>query len=453
LRISTFHLLVCIFYCVVPELADAQSPLPKNPQVEAILREISEANLRRSVETLVGFGTRHSLSDTVSATRGIGAARRWIKADFERYAQQAHGRMDVAYDDAIVPPSTRVPHPLRIVNVIATLHPISPVDSMRVLIVSAHYDSRAGNPLDSVGAAPGADDDASGVAIVLELARVLSTRNVATAIKFVAFAGEEQGLLGSTSLAERAKQERWNVAGVFNNDIVGGSVGGDGARETNAVRVFSEAYAPADSGEPFRRRNMLGLENDGPSRSLARYVRMTGETYLPSFHVRTIYRRDRFLRGGDHSPFHERGFAAVRFTEAKENFAHQHQDVRSANDTSYGDLTAFMDFAYCASIARANAAALATLAFAPFAPARATIVTRNLEYGSTFRWTRSKSPSASGYRVWCRETDAPAWQKFTFTADTSITLPISKDDFIFGIQSADSAGNGSMIVTPLPGRD
>lgn len=409
--------------------------------------------MRRSVETLVGFGTRHSLSDTVSATRGIGAARRWIKSEFERYAQQARGRMDVAYDDAIVPPSTRVPHPLKIVNVIATLQPLSPIDSSRYLIVSAHYDSRASNPLDSVGAAPGADDDASGVAIVLELARVLSTRSVSTAIKFVAFAGEEQGLLGSTSLAERAKQERWNIIGVFNNDIVGGSLGGDGIREFNTARVFSEAYAPPDSGETFRRRNMLGLENDGPSRSLARYIRMAGEVYIPSFHVRTVYRRDRFLRGGDHSPFHERGYPAVRFTEARENFAHQHQDVRTSNDTSYGDLTGFMDFGYCANIARVNGAALAALAFAPIQPARATIVTRNLEYGSTLHWTRSKSPSTAGYRVWCRETDAPAWQKYTFTPDTSITLTFSKDNFIFGIQSADSAGNGSMIVIPMPRRD
>jgi hypothetical protein len=434
-------------------LAVAQSPLPKNPQIEKILGEISEGNLRRNVETLVGFGTRHSLSDTVSATRGIGAARRWIKGEFERYAKQAGGRMDVAFDNAIVPPSPRVPHPLTIVNVIATLRPVSPIDSSRVLIISAHYDSRAGNALDSVSAAPGADDDASGVAIVLELARVLSTRNVATAIKFVAFAGEEQGLFGSTALAGRAKEERWNITGVFNNDIVGSSVGGDGGREEHVVRVFSEAYAPPDSGDTFRRRNVLGLENDGPSRSLARYIRMTAETYLPSFRVNTVYRRDRFLRGGDHSPFHERGYPAVRFTEAKENFAHQHQDVRTANDTSYGDLKEYMNFEYCAQIARVNAAALASLAFAPYAPERATILTRNLEYGSTFHWTRSRSTSTAGYRVWSRETDSPVWQKFSFTADTSITLPLSKDDFLFGIQATDNAGNGSMIVIPLPGRD
>jgi hypothetical protein len=428
----------------------AQEPPAKNPFIEKIVSEISAANMRTAVEKLVSFGTRHSLSDTLSSTYGIGAARHWIKSEFERYAQSSNGRMKVEFLESTVPSSQRIPYPAKIVNVTATLEPKHQDPSRRMLVVSGHYDSRCSNVLDSVKAAPGANDDASGTALVLELARVFSKYEFNTTIIFVAFAGEEEGLLGSTQFAETAKQERWNIQAVLNNDIVGNTHGGGGEIESSYVRVFSEAYNPLDTGVTFRHRNTLGLENDGTARSLARYIKETEERYVPNFEVRLIYRRDRFLRGGDHLPFHERGFPAVRFTEAKENFNHQHQDVRTEDGTTYGDLPEFMSFEYCANIARINAATLASLALAPTQPANVKIVTSHLEYLTTLHWNKNPEPYAAGYRVRYRETTSSQWQNSIYTADTSLTLKISKDDFLFGVQSVDKEGNASPVSIPLP---
>ncbi|HEV8538040.1 MAG TPA: M28 family metallopeptidase [Bacteroidota bacterium] len=451
------NILLLLFLC---DSLDSQQVGKKNPVIEEIVGQISADNLRHHVQALVGFKTRHTLSDTTSSTSGIGAARRWIKSEFDRSAASSEGRMSVEFQEFTAPPSQRIPRPAKIVNVIATIAPSRTTTNLgaegahanRVFILSGHYDSRASNALDSTGNAPGANDDGSGTAIVLELARAFSKYEFESAIKFVAFAGEEQGLIGSTHLAEVAKEQGWNIQAVLNNDIVGNALGGNGETESGYVRLFSEAYSAADTGAIFRQRNSLGLENDGASRLLARYVEEVAEMYVPNFAVRLIYRRDRFLRGGDHIPFDDRGFAAVRFTVAKENFDQQHQDVRSENGKSYGDLPEYMDFSYCANIARANAAALASLALAPEAPSNVRILTKGLQYDTEVRWRINPEHDLSGYIVKYRETTSPSWQHSIFTSDTTATLKVSKDDYLFAVQAVDKDGNPSLPSIPIPGR-
>ncbi|MBI3006418.1 MAG: M28 family peptidase [Ignavibacteriales bacterium] len=435
-------------------VAFSQKPPQKNSLVEKVVSEISAKNIRAIVEKIAAFDTRHTLSDTLSDTRGIGAARRWIKSEFEKYADMSEGRMLVEFFETIVPPSNRVPSPAKIVNVVATLSPEPTHHPMpdRVLVVSGHYDSRASNPLDSVSAAPGANDDGSGTAVVLELARVMSKYRFDATVVFMAVAGEEQGLLGSAAWAEMAKQKGWNVEAVLNNDIVGNSKGGDGTRENKYVRVFSEAFSPLDTGSVFRQRISLGHENDGGSRTLARYVKETGELYQKSFGVRMVYRLDRFLRGGDHRPFHERGFRAVRFSEVKENYDHQHQDVRIEGGKEYGDLPKFMDFEYCAKVAKVNGAALASLAWGPAPPSKVGLVTRQLGYETTLCWNKNKEPDIEGYVVRYRKTSDPTWQSAVFTKDTTLTLRVSKDEHLFGVQAVDMEGNRSLVTLPTPVR-
>ncbi|MGB2868319.1 MAG: M28 family peptidase [Bacteroidota bacterium] len=430
----------------------SQKPPEMNSAIQRMVSEVSAANIQVTVEKLAGFGTRHTLSDTVSNERGIGAARRWIKAEFERFAAQSSGRMTVEFHVTMVPSSSRVPNPTKIVNVVATLHPDHRVVPERILLVSGHYDSRASNPMDSRSDAPGANDDGSGTAVVLELARVLSKVPVEATVVFAAFAGEEQGLLGSTAWAVKAAQRNLNIEGVLNNDIVGGIEGGDGSVESTYVRVFSEAYSPVDTGTTFRRRNSLGLENDGPSRSLARYIKETNQQYSVKLGVHLIYRRDRFPRGGDHSPFHERGYAAVRFSVARENYDWQHQNVRTESRRKFGDRVEFTNAEYCANVARVNLATLASLALAPAAPTDVNVLTAELGYGTDLRWKANKEPDLAGYYIRYRDTDKPEWEGRFFTADTTAHLAISKDDYLFGIQAVDREGNASLPVIPAPAR-
>lgn len=430
-------------------IASAQPP-GKNPRVESLVREVSSANLKSIVERLTGFGTRHTLSDTMSANRGIGAARRWIASEFNRYARTSGGRMTVGFHETLVPPSGRVSTPTSVVNVVATLRSRAFPD--RILVIGGHYDTRAGNPMDSTSDAPGANDDGSGTAVVMELARIMAPHEFDATVVFIAFAGEEQGLLGAAAWAETARQNEWNVEAMLNNDIVGNSLGGDGVSESRYVRLFSEAFSPLDTGSVFRSRNSLGLENDGPSRALARWIDETAALYVPSFDVKMINRRDRFLRGGDHSAFHMQGYPAVRFSVARENYDWQHQDVRIENGKQYGDLVQFMDFEYCANVARVNLAALAGLALAPAPPAGVGIVTSNLEYKTTLRWNRGKEPDLAGYFVRYRETTSSVWQHREFVDDTTMTLNVLKDDYVFGVQAVDREGNAGLIVTPRPVR-
>lgn len=443
-----FTLLVCI----IPFVLSAQEPALKNQAVESIVKEVSTDNLRKLVEKLASFGTRHTLSDTVSATRGIGAARRWIKSEFERYAEASEGRMSVVFHETVVPPSARIPASTNVVNVVATLTPEPTHHRMpkRVLVVGGHYDSRASDPMDAVSDAPGANDDGSGTALVMELARIFSKRKLEATVVFIAFAGEEQGLLGAAAWAEMAKQNGWNVEAMFNNDMVGNSRSGTGKREPSYVRLFSEAFSPVDTGVVFRQRNSLGHENDGGSRSLARYIKEVAERYHPQFGVKLIYRLDRFLRGGDHRPFHERGFRAVRFCDALENYDWQHQNVRIEGGRAYGDLPKFMDFEYLTNVTKVNAAALATLALAPAPPTRVDLMTAQLGYDTVLRWTKNQEPDVAGYFVRYRETSSPTWHGAVFTSDTTMTLTQSKDDYLFGVQAVDRDGNVSLVTLPRP---
>ncbi len=434
-------------------VAQPETPT-KDPRIEQIVRAVSPDHIRATIEKLVSFGTRQTLSDASDPNHGIGAARRWIRSEFERYAADSHGRMTVAYDEFTQPISPRINRPTTIANVVATLRPSdeSMPAARQTVIISGHYDSRVTDVMDSVSNAPGADDDGSGAALVLELARVLSNADVKATVVFICFAGEEQGLYGSQHYADAAAKQGMPIEAVLNNDIVGAIRGGDGQVDSTTVRVFSQALSPLDTGNVLRRVNMLGLENDGPSRSLARYCKEVGERYVPHFTVRLIYRADRFLRGGDHMSFHQHGFAAVRFSESREDFHHQHQDVRTEGGVAYGDLLKFINPRYCATIARVNAAVAASIALAPPRPADAGMVVSGLGYGTTLRWNADRTNDVAGYFVRWRETDASRWQHSLFTADTTAALKESKDDFLFGIQAVNTHGDASLYSVPMPVR-
>src|SRR5687768_6560670 len=330
-----------------------------NRQIARIVAEIDAGNIEKSIRTLVSFGTRNTLSDQNNPTRGIGAARDWLYAEFSKVAAHSGGRMTVEkqsyLQEAQPPPRGRVPTPTVITNVVATLRGTQPAATDRMYVVSGHYDSMCSSATNATCDAPGANDDASGTAAVLEMARVMAKHDFDATIVFMAVAGEEQSLLGSTYFAQQAKLKGLNVDGMFTNDIIGNSLGGNGVRDAGTVRVFSEGV-PSDETAPeaVTRRN-VGGENDSPSRQLARFIKETSERYVRGMRVMMIYRRDRYGRGGDHIPFLERGFPAVRFTEPNEDYKHQHQNVRVENGVQYGDLPQFVDFKYVANVARVNA--------------------------------------------------------------------------------------------------
>jgi hypothetical protein len=421
--------------------------------IDAVVRDISPQRIRSHVEKLVSFGTRHTMSETESNTRGIGAARRWIKAELERCGAAAGGRLQVAYDSHVHPVMARLSKPTEIVNVVATL-PGTQVESKdRIYVVSGHYDSIVSDVMNAKDDAPGANDDASGTAAVMELACTMAKHRFDATLVFMAVAAEEQGLLGAENWAKLAKQNNWNVAGMFDNDIIGNSRSDEGKIDDTQVRLFAEGIPSKDIPDALRPLIATGGENDTPTRNLARYVKEIGERYVPNFKVRIVNRRDRYLRGGDHIPFLERGFAAVRFTENAEDFSHQHQDLRTENGKQYGDLPAFMDFNYAAQVARVNASALASLALAPAAPREVKVITRNLTNKTDLAWAANGEPDLAGYRVVWRETTAPDWQGAVFIGNvTSYTSALSKDNVFFGVQAVDRDGNLSPATYPLPGR-
>ncbi len=443
---------VILFVLVCSPLVSQQPP-KKSKEVEKIVAEVSKADLMSFDKRLVGFGTRHTMSDTVSETRGIGAARRWIFSEFQKDAAQSNGRMTVEFQEGMSPTGPRTPVATKIVNVAAILHPSSQAPgSDRMFLVSGHYDSRASEANDTQSDAPGANDDGSGATAVLELAKVFSKFDFRATIVFVTFAGEEQGLYGSTQWAEMAKQQGLHLEGVLNNDMIGNTLSGDGSRETKVVRLYAEALSPQDTGSVLRRMDFLGLTNDGPSMTLGRYVQETGESYVPGHVIRMIYRRDRFLRGGDQSPFHDKGFAAIRLVDAKENYEHQHQNVRVERGIQYGDLPQFVDYDYLEKNAKVNAAALASLALAPEAPRNAGIVVSALAYDTRLRWDKNRESDLAGYYVRYRASAAAQWEGKVFTADTTIDLKLSKDDYLFGVQAVDKQGNASLVSLPVPVR-
>jgi hypothetical protein len=441
------------FLLAATAIASASTVPAPNPQIAGVVKEISAKNIEASIRKLVSFGTRHTLSETTSETRGIGAARRWLQSEFARYSKDAGGRLQVTMDEFTQAPGERNPQPVQVVNVVATLPGEQPESRDRIYVVSGHYDSRVSDPLNATADAPGANDDASGVAAVLEMARVMSKQKWDATLVFMAVAGEEQGLFGSTHWANNAKEKNWNVAGMITNDIIGSSHAEDGRVDNQHVRLFAEGVpALNEMPDAWRRQLQTGGENDSAARELARFIKTTGERYVSGMTVNLIYRKDRYLRGGDHSPFLAAGFPAVRMTEPNEDFRHQHQNVRKENGIQFGDLPEFDDFAYIAQVARINAASLGALALAPAMPAEVEVETKELTNDTTLHWEASREPDVAGYEVLWRETTSPLWQHATSTGNvTRYAVPkISKDNFLFGVAAVDRDGNRSPAVYPVP---
>jgi len=434
---------------------DAQlQRLPRDPQIQTMLAEIDARQVENTVRALVGFKTRHSLSDTTSERDGIGAARRWIKAQFDRYSRESGGRLVVAFEETrIERTSERVLKPFNLVNVTATLRGSDREARNRVFIISGHYDSRALDVNDATSPAPGANDDASGTALVMELARVMSKYQFDATIVFACVAGEEQGLLGAAALAERARAENWQVNGMFTDDIVGNTHGGNGVHDDTRVRLFSEGIVTSETPIQLQARQSVGGENDGPSRQLARYIRETARQYVKNFDVTLIFRRDRYGRSGDHVPFLRQGYPAVRFTEPNEDFARQHQNVGTRNGHEYGDVIDYVDFSYIANVARVNGAALANLARAP-APPHSVAIDPAPSYDTTLSWQPGEQTGVAGYAVLVRDTTSPTWQRRIDVGHaTSVTLAaMSKDDLMFAVEAYDSDGHRSTPTAPLPRR-
>ena len=434
--------------------ANSQTIIQKDTVIENMINEVSKDSLLSYIQNLVNFGTRNTLSTQTSSTKGIGAARNYVLQKFQSFAKQSGGRLTAFIDTTTLQPDgRRVDRSIVLGNVVATLKGTNANDN-RVLIISGHLDSRRTNVMDSVNDAPGADDDASGVAALIECARIMSKRSFSSTVIFVAVSGEEQGLLGSTFMAEKAKQNNWNVEAVLNNDIVGSN----NSNETNIinntqVRVFSEALSTEDTGRALQRIRFYGLENDGKSRQLARYVKETGERYVDNLEVKMIYRTDRYLRGGDHLPYIERGYAGVRITEANENFTHQHQDIRMENGIQYGDLVQYIDPEYLSKTTSLNLCSLANLAKAPSSPQQFEMDVKDLTNFSTLHWQKPAIGNAKGYYVLIRETTSPVWQKKIYTEQTEIKLPYSKDNYFFGVQAISDDGNESLAVVPTPSRN
>lgn len=434
--------------------ATAQTTIiKKDPVIKNMVEEVSAKNLESSVRKLVSFGTRHTLSDTLSKTTGIGAARNWIKSEFEKYSVASGGKLKVEFDTFIQPADgRRVPKDAVLKNVIATLPGTDPADN-RIFIVSGHYDSRVSQANDATSEAPGAVDDASGTAISLELARIMSKQKFSATLIFVAAVGEEQGLYGSTNLAKRANAEGWNVTGMITNDIVGNTYGSEtDLKDNRSVRVFSEGVPVLETKEQASLRIAVGGENDSPAREFARYVKEVAERYVDQLDVKLIYRRDRYLRGGDHTPFSLAGFPAIRFTEMNENFDRQHQDLRTENGRNYGDLPDFADYNYIQKVGRMNLAVLANIATAPAEPSHVAIVTSDLTNNTTLKWETPKGIQPAGYYILMRETTSPYWEKKIFVTELQNTIPYSKDNYFFGVQSVDAEGHESSIIFPKPVR-
>jgi Peptidase family M28 len=425
---------------------------PVSKDVRQMLSDVSSSNIEASIQKLVSFGTRHTLSSQTDPNRGIGAATQWVFDQLQQDAAASGGRMTVEKQSFVQPPGPRIPVPTTITNVIATLHG-SQVDSPgRTYVVSGHLDSRVTDVLNGTSDAPGADDDGSGVAAVLELARVMSTRHFDANIVFAVFSGEEQGTFGSVNFASRLKAAGTNVAGMFSNDIIGSSLGQNGVRDRRDLRVFAEGPSPQETPAQAAIRRTMGGENDSPPRELARFVREAAQAAIPKMNVWIIYRRDRFLRGTDDGPFLDQGYPGLRMTEPNEDYRHEHQDVRVENGVQFGDLPQFLDYKYIANVARVNLSALAALANGPAAPSGVKVEAGTLTVDTTLSWQPNTEPDLAGYEIVYRDTNMPYWQHTIPVGDvTSFTVKgITKDNFLFGVRAVDKDGNRSVVTFPVP---
>jgi Peptidase family M28 len=433
--------------------AQSQTTIGRDPEIAGMVREVNADSLQSYIKTMVSFGTRSTVSSTTDRSRGIGAARNWVLMKFREFSAASGGRMTAVLDTTTYPADgRRVKNDINLGNVVATLKGADPNDP-RIFLISGHLDSRRTDVMNGTDDAPGADDDGSGSAAVLECARVMSRHSFPATVIFVTVSGEEQGLLGSTYMAKKATVQNWNIDAVLNNDIMGSN----NSSETNIidntrVRVFSEGLPAYDLSKQAATIRQLGLENDGKARQLARYVKEIGERYVDNLEVVMIYRNDRFLRGGDHTPYVDTGYAAVRITEMNENFNRQHQDVRTEKGVVYGDLEEFIDYEYLRKNTALNLANLANLAKSPGMPQNVRVEVRSLTNGTQLSWKAPANGKVRGYYILMRETTSAVWQKKIFTTETEVKLPYSKDNYFFGVQSVSEGGNESLPVVPIPGR-
>ena len=435
------------------QTSPAAGPGAENPRIHEIVRAVQPARIERDVRALAGFGTRHTLSDTVSPTRGIGASRRWIFDEFTRISRECGGCLEVQYISEVIPgnPQSRIPVDTRVVNVVAIQR--GQTDPGRYVLVQGHYDSRVTDVMNATADAPGANDDASGTSVAIEAARVLSRHRFDATIVYAALAGEEQGLNGAQILTRHAQANGWRIAGVLNNDIVGNTRGIGGQASNTVMRVFSPGIPTDAPAAELRRFLYSGGELDVSARQLARYVDRTADRYVPELDVQVIYRLDRFGRGGDHTPFFLAGFPAVRLTEMYEDYTRQHQDLRVENGIAYGDVPDAVDYAYTGKITALNAAALASLAWAPAAPDSVTI-RGAVSANTTLRWQAVNAADLAGYRVYWRQPTSPTWDYSRWVGNvTEATLEgVIIDNYFFGVAAVDREGNESLVVFPSPGR-
>lgn len=443
------QLFVFLLITCYTQQSKAQQIIERDKEIDQMVKEVSPDSLKIYIKTLVAFGTRNTLSTQSNPQRGIGAARSWVLTKFNEFAKQSNGRMTAIIDTTTLQKGKeRVDTMLLLGNVVATLRGTDPTDK-RVFIISGHLDNRRSDVMDRKGDAPGANDDGSGSAAVLECARIMSKHSFAATIIFITVSGEEQGLLGAYYMAEKAKALNLPIEAVLNNDIMGSN----NSNETNIinntqVRVFSEGLPDYELDKKAKTIRQFGLENDGISRQLARYVKETGERYVDNLQVVMVYRNDRFLRGGDHTPYVENGFAAVRITEMNENYNRQHQDIRLENGIQYGDVLEYIDFEYLRKNTALNLANLANLSKAPARPEAVTIDVKKLGNSTSLNWQTPKTGKVKGYYILLRETTSAFWQKKFFTNQLQIVLPYSKDNYFFAVQSVNESGNESLPVVP-----
>ncbi|MGM1056707.1 MAG: M28 family metallopeptidase [Bacteroidota bacterium] len=444
LKLSALSTLFLILF-FLPQTGNSQQT---DPRIYEIIENVSAERLENDIRTLAGFGTRNTFSDTVSNTRGIGAARRWIKSEFDQVSTKCNNCLDVFYQKDFVTPEdgNRIPKEAWIVNVVAiqkgTKYP------NRYIIMSGDIDSRNSDTMNFTDDAPGANDNASGMVGTIEAARVLSNYKFENSIIYVGLSGEEQGLFGGKGLAEYAKKNNWEIIGILNNDMIGNIEGLDGVIDNRSFRIFSEPVPPTETEQERNMRRFYGGEVDGISRQLARYVLKTTETYMPEMNPMMIYRLDRFGRGGHHRPFNDLGFPGIRIMEAHENYNRQHQDLRTEDGIEYGDVVEGVNFDYAAKLTAVNAINLASLAWAPPAPKNVKIG-GIVEPSTKLQWDKIDG-DISGYKIYWRDTTAPQWQYSRFVGDVNeFTLEgIVIDNFYFGVASVGKNGHESVVVFP-----
>ncbi|MCX6322557.1 MAG: M20/M25/M40 family metallo-hydrolase [Bacteroidia bacterium] len=444
-RIAFSFILLTFVY-----VSGAQTIINRDPEIKKMVDDISKDKIEQHVRKMVSFHTRHNLSEQNDPAKGIGAAWNWIKTEMEKSISASGGRLEVKFEEYTVGgQGQRISQETKLKNVVATLKGTDPNDD-RIIIISAHLDSRAALDNDNTGFAPGANDDGSGVAAILELVRIMSTRKFSATIVFMAVSGEEHGLYGAKYMATKAKQEKWNIIAMLNNDMIGNSGSSETLLNDNMrVRVFSEGVPAFETEQMASLRKYTSGENDSKARQLARYIKETGERYVEQLNVTLVFRNDRFGRGGDHSPFCQEGFTAVRICEYNENYDRTHKIPAVENGIQLGDLPEYVDYEYVRKNAGVDLATIANLALAPYEPVNCGIVTGGLTNKTTLKWeSPAKGIKPAGYYIFMRETYQPLWEKKIFVTGNEITLPYSKDNYFFGIQSVDAAGHESIAVFP-----